>query len=70
MSNDLRKLYSEIIKEHNENPFHFEKISDAKNMIKAYNPICGDRFELYVDSQQNKIEKLHFHGFGCAISKA
>ncbi len=70
MSKDLKKLYSEIIKEHNENPYHFEKINNAQNTIKAYNPICGDRFELYIDAQQNKISGLHFHGFGCAISKA
>ena len=70
MSNDLTKLYSEIIKGHNETPFHFEKINNAQNIIKAYNPICGDRFELYIDHPENKISGLHFHGFGCAISKA
>ncbi len=70
MNNDLRKLYSEIIKGHNENPFHFEKINNAQNTVKAYNPICGDRFDLHIDHHQNKISALHFHGFGCAISKA
>lgn len=70
MSKDLKKLYSGIIKVHNETPFHFEKISNAQSTLKAYNPICGDRFELYVDALENKITRLHFHGFGCAISKA
>jgi nitrogen fixation protein NifU and related proteins len=70
MNGDLKKLYSEIIRAHNDAPFHFEKRSDAHETIKAYNPICGDRFELYVGHDQNKINQLHFHGFGCAISKA
>lgn len=70
MIDDLKKLYSEIIKKHNETPFHFEKRGDAENTIKAYNPICGDRFEVYVDSDQRTVKELHFHGFGCAISKA
>lgn len=70
MNGDLKKLYSEIIKAHNEAPFHFVKKSDANVVIKAYNPICGDRFELYVGCEQNKITQLHFHGFGCAIAKA
>ncbi len=70
MNDDLKKLYSEIIKQHNETPFHFEKKGNAKNIIKAHNPICGDRFEVYVDSDPKTLRALHFHGFGCAISKA
>lgn len=70
MNSDLKKLYPEIIKAHNEGPFHFEKRNDEGEVIKAYNPICGDRFELYANLGQNRINHLHFHGFGCAISKA
>lgn len=69
MNTDLKKLYPEIIKLHNESPFHFEKKGNDSDVIKAYNPICGDRFELYVSQGKHKIQ-LHFHGFGCAISKA
>jgi nitrogen fixation NifU-like protein len=67
---DLKKLYSEIIKAHNETPFHYGKKEHSGSRIKAYNPICGDRFEVYVDADQRTLKKLHFHGFGCAISKA
>ncbi len=70
MTNDLNKLYPQIIKVHNEVPFHFEKINNAQTTLKAYNPICGDRFELYIEKSHEKINELHFHGFGCAISKA
>jgi len=70
VKDDLKKLYSEIIRKHNETPFHFEKKGNAKNTLRAYNPICGDRFEVYVDSDQQTVRGLYFHGFGCAISKA
>ena len=70
MSNDLKKLYSDIIKRHQETPFHFEKKTDVPYTIKVYNPICGDRFEVYIEYDQKTINQLHFHGFGCAISKA
>jgi nitrogen fixation protein NifU and related proteins len=70
MSSDLKKLYPEIIKAHNERPFHFEKRLNAHEVIKAYNPICGDRFELFITSDSKKVIAIHFHGFGCAISKA
>jgi nitrogen fixation protein NifU and related proteins len=70
MNGDLKRLYPALIKEHNETPFHFEKKSEAAHSIKAYNPICGDRFEIFIDSDLKKIISLHFHGYGCAISKA
>ncbi len=70
MNSDLKKLYSPIIKSHNDAPHHFEKRMESTWVIKAYNPICGDRFELYLNQKEGKLEPIHFHGFGCAISKA
>ncbi len=69
MSSDLNKLYSETIRLHNDSPFHFEKRTGGQ-ALKAYNPICADRFELFIENEQDKIKSLYFHGFGCAISKA
>jgi len=70
MSSDLKKLYSDIIKKHQETPFHFERKTNMQNTIRVYNPICGDRFELYMDCDLQTIGQLYFHGYGCAISKA
>jgi len=67
---DLKKLYTQVIKAHSEAPFHFTKIENATAVVKAFNPICGDRFEIYFDTDSNRINAIHFHGFGCAISKA
>ena len=71
MNQDLKKLYPEILKTHNHSPYHFEKREGADTVIKAYNPICGDRFEVYINHQEeNKIGPLHFYGLGCSVSKA
>ncbi len=67
---DLNKLYDPIIKAHHANPYHFEKIANSSNTIKAYNPVCGDRYDFFVDVTDQKISKIHFHGFGCAVSMA
>jgi nitrogen fixation protein NifU and related proteins len=67
---DLNKLYDPVIKAHHANPYHFEKIADASNTIKAYNPVCGDRYDFFADVADQKIINLHFHGFGCAVSMA
>ena len=68
--NRLDKLYDEVIKRHNSQPYHFEKKSNASKSIQAYNPICGDRFDLFLETDSLTIKQMHFHGFGCAVSKA
>ncbi len=67
---DVKILYSKVIKDQNERPYHFEKRNDSTAIVKAYNPICGDRFELYLSHDGMNIQQVYFHGFGCAISKA
>ena len=71
MNQDLKKLYPEILKAHNHSPYHFEKREGADTVIKAYNPICGDRFEVYINhNEENNMNQLHFYGLGCSVSKA
>ncbi len=71
MNQDLKKLYPEILKAHNHSPYHFEKREGTDKVINAYNPICGDRFEVYINHQEeNNIGQLHFYGLGCSVSKA
>lgn len=70
MNHDLKKLYPEIIKSHSTTPYHFEKREHDGEAIKAYNPICGDRFEVFINRDGNKIMQLYFYGFGCSVSKA
>ena len=70
MTNDLKSLYQTIILRHNKEPEGYEKKEDTEYILQAYNPICGDRFTLYFNIIDQRIEDLVFHGFGCAISKA
>ena len=62
---DIDKLYQKRIMEEAKNPYHFNKKEEAVKQIRAYNPICGDRFDLFMNEGA-----IHFHGFGCTISKA
>lgn len=70
MNERLKNLYKTIILKHNNKPVSFEKNESATHVLKAYNPVCGDRFELFFEVKNGVIEDLTFHGFGCAISKA
>ena len=70
MENSLSQLYDAVILKHNSAPFNFEKRLTAQHVVEAYNPLCGDKFKLFLDIEDDTIKKATFHGYGCAISKA
>ena len=66
----LKDLYQEIIVDHNRHPRNFGKLDDADRVAEGYNPLCGDRLNLYVKLDDSRITDIHFDGSGCAISVA
>ena len=67
---DLRDLYQEVILEHNNKPRNFKVLADANRKVEGFNPLCGDRIELFVKVAGGIIQDIGFQGSGCAISKA
>ncbi len=67
---DLRELYQQVILDHNRNPRNFRRVEDANRTADGYNPLCGDRIELFVRVQDGVIADIGFQGAGCAISQA
>jgi nitrogen fixation protein NifU and related proteins len=67
---DLRDLYQELILEHSKAPRNYRELKGADRKAEGYNPLCGDRFTVYVQMQGNSIHDIGFQGSGCAISKA
>lgn len=63
------ELYNTIIQQHNNNPYHFQKVV-GRNLILSNSPVCGDKFEIYVEMDGKTIRTVYFHGIGCAVSKA
>ena len=61
---EIQAAYKRLILPENRDPYHFEEKGDLI-VVEAYNPMCGDRYDLYLDR-----DEVHFHGIGCAISKA
>lgn len=66
----LKQLYRSIILGYNKNPYHYEEMESPDHEIEAYNPLCGDKYKLYLQIEDGGIKKASFTGFGCAISKA
>ena len=70
MFDDLRDLYQEVILDHGRKPRNFRRLEDADRHAKGDNPMCGDRMELFLDLEGDRIADAAFQGKGCAISMA
>ena len=67
---DPGALYQEIILEHNRSPRNWGELPDASRKVEGQNPLCGDRLELWIRFEGDRVADVSFTGEGCAISKA
>ena len=67
---ELRDLYQEVILEHSKAPRNYKEPPAANQRAEGYNPLCGDRFTVYLEMDGDRIREIGFQGAGCAISKA
>jgi len=70
MSDELHDLYQEIILDHNKRPRHYGALADATHQAEGYNPLCGDKIEVYLRVVDDLIEAIQFESASCAICKA
>jgi nitrogen fixation NifU-like protein len=67
---DLRDLYQEVILEHAKAPRNFRELGAPASKAEGFNPLCGDRCKVFINTQGDVIHDISFQGSGCAISKA
>jgi nitrogen fixation NifU-like protein len=67
---DLSDLYQEVILDHNKRPRNFRVIENASHRAEGYNPLCGDRLNLFLTVEDDIVRDAAFQGSGCAISRA
>ncbi len=70
MSSDLRDLYQEVILDHSRRPRNAGVLAGATHQAEGYNPLCGDRFTVFLLVEDGKVRDVSFQGSGCAISTA
>jgi len=70
MEQELKELYQQVILDHNKAPRNFRKIENPSKFAEGYNPLCGDKINIYVNFDNENISDISFQGSGCAISKA
>lgn len=67
---DLRDLYQEVILDHGRRPRHAQKLERFDATAKGDNPMCGDRIQVWVSTEDDAIRRVGFEARGCAISVA
>jgi nitrogen fixation NifU-like protein len=67
---ELRELYNDLILEHGKKPRNFRELGEGSLHIEGYNPLCGDRFTIYLMLDGDVVRDVSFQGKGCAISTA
>lgn len=70
MDREEQELYQSIITDHDDHPRNYQVLEGATHTVEVYNPICGDRYTIYILLADERIERLTFTGQGCAISRA
>ena len=63
-------IYQDIILDHYHHPHNLGKIDRPDGSISVNNPLCGDKIEMTINFQNNKVKDIKFQGEGCVISTA
>ncbi len=70
MDSELKELYQQVILDHNKSPRNFKILDPHNHFAEGYNPLCGDRIDIYLNVENGIVTDVSFQGSGCAISKA
>lgn len=66
----LNNLYTNAIVEHSKAPRNFHELETANRKAIGHNPLCGDKFNLFLYMDNTGIADIAFTGSGCAIATA
>ena len=67
---DLKELYRDVILDHNRSPRNFGRLDPADATAVGRNPLCGDKLDVTLRMDGDRLADLRFEGQGCAISVA
>ena len=67
---DLRDLYQDLILDHGRKPRNFKVIEVPTCSADGHNPLCGDRLQIRLICEGDRIVDIGLQGAGCAICMA
>lgn len=66
--NNLDTLYRQVIMDHYKHPRNRGKLEEGALVVDMNNPTCGDRIQLQIQVEDDKVKDAKFEGEGCSIS--
>jgi nitrogen fixation NifU-like protein len=63
-------IYQELILDHYNNPRNRGTLDHPTNTVDVYNPLCGDKIHMEIETKGKEVTSIAFSGEGCAISQA
>ena len=69
-ASELAQLYRDVIKRHASEPVGYRAPIAATHRHEEYNPLCGDRIEVALLVEHDRVEAAAFDGEACAICMA
>lgn len=70
MNDRLKELYKTQILTYAKDSTREGELPNATHTVEAYNPMCGDKYTIYLLIKEEAVIDAKFKGYGCAISKA
>lgn len=70
MNDRLKSLYQTVILAKAKEEKFVGKLECYTHKVTAYNPLCGDKYELQMIVEDDVVKSLKYSGSGCSISKA
>ncbi len=70
MFDDVRDLYSSEIRDHGRSPTHAKRPAGFDAAAKGDNPMCGDRVQVFVRRDGDRVAEAGFEARGCEITIA
>ena len=67
---DFKDLYRNSIVDHYKKPRNYHAIEQANRKAEGSNPLCGDKFSIFMQIDNCVILDIGFTGTGCAIATA
>ena len=64
------EIFRTLIVDHSIHPHHYGTLADANRTGEAENPVCGDRYRVFLKVAEARIEAIRFTGTGCSLSMA
>ncbi len=70
MTGSPADLYSDAILDHARHPRRRGRLESSCAHADGFNPLCGDRVEVWIDAADGAVRETRFDSVGCAISTA